>query len=102
VAEAEAIAAARGVRHLLVVEDDDLVGITSTGDLHKTSGTGMVSECMTAPVRTISANATISDAAELMQHCDVGCLPVVAGGLILGMVTRDAVLANRTSSGASF
>jgi CBS domain-containing protein len=93
--EAEAVALASGVQHLLVLEDDDLVGIATLETLHRARGGATVGDCMRAPVRTVSANASIDEAAEIMRRCEQSCLPVVAGGLILGLVTRERLIGAR-------
>ena len=85
---AEAVAVASGVDHLLVLDCDDLVGVASVLALHRAGTTATVSDCMQMPVPTISASASVDEAVELMRSCDVTCLPVVAGGLILGVLTR--------------
>ena len=87
--EAEAVAVASGVEHLLVLDCDDLVGVTSVGALHEAGLKATVSDCMSASVPTVSVSASVAEAAEIMHRCHLSCLPVVAGGLILGMVTRD-------------
>lgn len=44
------------------------------------------------PAVTIAADATITAAAELMEHAGVGCLAVVDAGSLVGIVTdRDLV-----------
>jgi CBS domain-containing protein len=52
-----------------------------------------VREAMTASPTTIAANAPVVEAARLMASQDVGSLPVVDDGTLVGMVTdRDLVL----------
>jgi CBS domain-containing protein len=52
-----------------------------------------VREAMTPSPTTIDANASAVDAARLMASQDVGSLPVLEGGNLVGMVTdRDLVL----------
>lgn len=86
--EAEAVATAQGVDHLLVLDCDDLVGVTSVGALHEAGTHATVGECMCSSVPTIRVSASIDEAAEIMRQSTSSCLPVVAGGLILGTVTR--------------
>ena len=86
--EAVAVAVASGVDHLLVLDCDDLVGVTSVGALHQAGTRATVGECMRPGVPTVSVSASIDEAAEIMRRSDSSCLPVVAGGLILGTVTR--------------
>lgn len=52
-----------------------------------------IRELMTTDVRTISPNATIKDAANIMNTVDVGSVPVVDNNKLVGIVTdRDIVL----------
>ncbi|MGC4115937.1 MAG: CBS domain-containing protein [Myxococcales bacterium] len=87
--EAEAVAMASGVDHLLVFDWEHLVGVASLSALRRAAEAATVSDCMVVPVTTISASASVEQAADLMRSTEATCLPVVAGGLILGVVTRD-------------
>ncbi len=89
--EAEAMALAKGVDHLLVFDWEHLVGVASLSALRQAGQAATVSDCMVVPVATISASASVEQAADLMRESELTCLPVVAGGLILGVVTRDQV-----------
>jgi CBS domain-containing protein len=52
-----------------------------------------VAEVMTRNVITVPIDATIVEAAELMKKHDIGFLPVVAGDILVGVVTdRDLVV----------
>lgn len=52
-----------------------------------------VSAVMSTPVITISPQGAIVEAAELMRRHDIGALPVVTGGRLVGILTdRDIVL----------
>jgi acetoin utilization protein AcuB len=102
----------RGVRHLLVLDGRDLVGIISDRDLkraldstkkkHKKmlnlGGTYfllepiLVSEIMTRNPVAISANATAQEAAALMLSKKFGALPVVKAGKLVGIVTETDLL----------
>jgi acetoin utilization protein AcuB len=84
--EAAALARRSGVEHLLVVDGEDLAGILCACDLRNAAPEEIVAECMTLPVLTIRADADLEDAATTLDDCDVGCLPVVVGGLVLGVV----------------
>jgi acetoin utilization protein AcuB len=85
----EAAALARRARadHLLVLDAGNLVGILcSVCDLEGVEPGEEVAERMSVPVLTIRPDATIEDAAVTLTECEVGCLPVACGGLILGTV----------------
>jgi CBS domain-containing protein len=52
-----------------------------------------VGEIMTRPVISVPVDATIAEAAELMKRYDIGFLPVIAGDILVGVVTdRDLVI----------
>ena len=85
--EAEKVAVAQGVEHLLVLDCDDLVGVTSVSALHRAGSRATASDCVSLPLRTVRAAASVEEAFEIMRESEVACLPVVAGGLILGLVT---------------
>jgi CBS domain-containing protein len=100
--------AERHLRHLPVVEDHDVVGVVSQRDLLKASmsstmGYGQkghraflhtvwVKEMMTYPVITVSPNTAISEAADLMLSKGIGCLPVMEGDALVGIVTKTDLL----------
>lgn len=52
-----------------------------------------VKEIMSSPVETISSDATITQAAEMMESFDVGVLPVEQKDEVVGMITdRDIAI----------
>ncbi|MDO8756406.1 MAG: CBS domain-containing protein, partial [Elusimicrobiota bacterium] len=52
-----------------------------------------ITEIMTADVDTVDLDATIEEAAQVMSDADVGCVPIMEGGKVRGIVTdRDIVL----------
>jgi CBS domain-containing protein len=52
-----------------------------------------VSEIMTRDVVAIPVDATLVEAAELMRNHNIGFLPVIASGILVGVVTdRDLVI----------
>jgi CBS domain-containing protein len=52
-----------------------------------------VDEVMTREVVAVPVDATLAEAAELMKNHDIGFLPVVAGGILVGVLTdRDIVI----------
>ncbi|MFT3915725.1 MAG: CBS domain-containing protein [Anaeromyxobacteraceae bacterium] len=92
VAEASRLAAREGAEHLLVVEADNLVGmVCCTCDLSDAPADEAVADRMTVPVFTVRPDASLEEAALTMRDCRVGCLPVAAGGLLLGVLTADDV-----------
>ena len=101
----------RKVRHLPVLDREGaLVGIVTdrdvrhrlfAPDVYRQIGEVPVStllrqapirEVMSAPVRRIGAGTDVADAAERMRRDKVGCLPVVDGPRLVGMLTEIDVL----------
>jgi CBS domain-containing protein len=58
-----------------------------------------VSEVMTPYVATISPEASVREAAQLMRELDTGSLPVCEGGRLLGMVTPKDLAVRATAEG---
>jgi len=83
----------------VVDEQDQLVGIISRRDLdlalHHGFGHAPVKAYMSRNLHTISPNAHLPMIENLMVKYDVGRLPVVEGGKLLGIVTRTDVLRQR-------
>lgn len=96
------------VRHFPVVEDEKVVGVVSQRDLYKASlGSVMkygekaqraflegiaIKEVMNVPVVTIAPHASVQDAARLMMEKKIGCLPVLEGPKLVGIVTETDML----------
>lgn len=100
--------AAKQLRHLPVLEQGDIVGLVTQRDLFKaamssTMGYGekaqktylqsvRVKEIMTYPVVTISPETPVATAADMIITKGIGCLPVVDGTTLVGMVTKTDLL----------
>lgn len=96
------------VRHMPVVQSGRLVGVVSERDLLRASLSVLsehrdaerraflhvveISRVMSTPPVVIGPEATIEAAALLMADRKIGCLPVVAGDELLGMLTETDVL----------
>ena len=74
-AEAVALARREHAEHVLVLEGGD--------------SRDPVSERMSLPVLTIRPDATLEDAALTLCECEVGCLAVACGGLVLGTLGEE-------------
>ena len=87
-------------RHLPVVRDREVVGVLSERDILGWLGDGkrldtptdLVRAAMVSPARVASPDDDLGEVAARMLSYRVGCLPVVIGGKLVGMVTRGDLL----------
>ena len=100
--------APRSVRHLPVLDHEDLVGIISDRDLKsvlpspvtKLAATATpahsdgltAGDIMTKRVITVEPMVSVEDAARLLVEKRIGALPVTDGGTLVGIVTETDVL----------
>jgi CBS domain-containing protein len=105
---AESIMNLGRIRHMPVVDDGKVVGIVSQQDLfrsallitlgfgRKTTSTLIktikIKEVMTSKVIAISPDASIKEAARQMIDKKIGCVPVVEGDRLVGIVTETDML----------
>jgi CBS domain-containing protein len=79
-----------------VVEGGTLVGMVTLEDVHRTSeidrDAKLVRDIMATNLITVPPTAMLSDAFRLMSKHNVGRIPVVADGRLLGIVTRTDIL----------
>ena len=96
------------IRHLLVVEGKRLVGIVTDRDLRQAAPSSKspltlserqefmdelkVLEVMSRKLITASSTTTIREAAKVMVSEKIGCLPVVDGNQLVGIVTQADLL----------
>lgn len=85
---AKEMAAVLGVRHLPVTEEGAVLGVVCVCDLRELPGEDPVIHGMVAPPVTVRPDASLERAGALMRSERVGCLPVVDGGRIVGIVSR--------------
>ncbi len=88
----------RRFRHLPVVADGRLVGIVSDRDLRPVLlspglAGATVAEIMSEEPTTIAPEAPVEDAASLIVVKKIGCLPVLDGERLVGIVTETDLLA---------
>ena len=103
---ADGIMSMGAVRHLPVVSGGRLVGVLSHRDILRAPGllspsldstrtvlkALRVEDVMSTPALTIGADASVQEAAKLLLKNRVGCLPVLDGGRIAGIVTTSDLL----------
>lgn len=96
------------VRHLPVVLDERVVGIVSQRDLFRAAISSAlkaapkvelewlskipICDVMAAPVYTAEADWTLPRAVNLMLEKRIGCLPVLEGGELVGLLSESDCL----------
>ncbi len=104
----------RRIRHLPVVEEGRVVGIVTDRDLRRvlpSPATSLeihevhylldklrLSEVMTKDVITTTAFTPIADAARTLLRNRIGALPVMVGGIMVGILSQTDVLEAFTSA----
>jgi CBS domain-containing protein len=95
----------QGFRRLPIISEDKVVGIITTMDIIRFFGSGKVFkylksgtiiqvlntpalEIATRDVATIEPNADAGQAAKIMQEKNIGALPVVKNGKLVGIITE--------------
>jgi len=86
----------RDIRHLVVADDNEVVGVLSERDLGGRAGADLrrgrrVRDLMTRRVVRADPSTTLGAAADLMRTRLIGSLPVVQGDRIVGIVTATDV-----------
>jgi acetoin utilization protein AcuB len=88
----------KSIRHLPVVEEGELVGLVTEGDLRQASLLSLVDKVSIDDVMiknpvTVSPDASIEEAARLVYRHKIGGLPVVVGRTLVGIITIVDILA---------
>lgn len=106
VSEAMNLIRSKKIKHIPVVRDDKLKGIISDRDIRDYAPSGAttldvyelhyllaktrVKEIMKQGVVTTASDTPIEEAAMLLHERNIGCLPVVEGGRLVGIISdRD-------------
>jgi len=87
----------KGIHHLVVGDRKGSVGLVSHRDMGGRQGAVLrrnrsVAELMSPSLVTVAPTATARQAANLMRGRSIGCLVVVDGGKVVGIVTVSDVL----------
>ena len=94
VLDAIRLMAEKGIGSLVVMEDQELLGIMSERDYARkviikgrSSESTAVSEIMTANVFTTSSSETVNDCMSVMTEKKIRHLPVVEDDIVIGMIS---------------
>lgn len=105
--DADLVIRRTGVRHLPVVRDGHLVGILTERDVRRYAPSILdstpdqyneifentsIARVMTKNVKSIGPDAPLADAANLLYSERLGCLPVLDGEKVVGILTRTDLL----------
>jgi len=96
------------IRHLPVLDAGGVVGVVSQRDLFRSAlGAALafgirrpqelmrsleIRDVMSTPAVTVEPGALVQEAARTMAEKKIGCLPVVKGGRLVGILTESDVL----------
>ena len=96
------------IRHLPVLDAGSVVGVVSQRDLFRAAlGAALafgirrpqelmrsleIRDVMSTPPVTVEPGALVQEAARTMAEKKIGCLPVVTGGRLVGILTENDVL----------
>jgi acetoin utilization protein AcuB len=92
IADARTLMRQAHVRHLVVVANQKVIGVLSDRDVPRNGGDGTVAEVMTKAVVTADPEETVRGVANRMRGRTIGCLPVVSGKKLVGIVTASDLL----------
>ena len=103
-------------RHVVVIDEGQIVGVLSRRDIfhgalawslgqgkkahEQLLATTPVKEVMASHVVTVDPDAPLAEAAALLRERQIGCLPVVAGDALAGILTEGDFLALLARRGA--
>ena len=96
------------IRHMPVLQDDELIGVVSQRDLLATSlskalafdggqrrnflRSVQVEEAMSRRPITVRPDVTLLEASRILLAHRIGCLPVVEGDQVVGLITETDLL----------
>jgi CBS domain-containing protein len=99
-AAARKIAALRGIAVLLVERGEQIVGTVDENALAAAADETPIGMAMTPLGRWLRPAMSVAEAREMFMSARATVLPVIAGGFVLGAVTREDLEATRTPAAA--
>ena len=82
----------QGIRHVLVMDGEELVGIVSDRDVRGLSAASTVVHAMSEIPFTVEPATGLTEAAHAMLDRKIGALPVLDGARPVGILTRADAL----------
>lgn len=93
IAQARARFREAGVHQLVVTGGRGrVVGVLGVADVHRAPDAGRVEDFMSRRLFIVSPDSSLGEAAALMRVHAIGCLPVVDGRRLVGIVTVSDML----------
>jgi len=80
------------IHHLVVMERADVLGVVSSRDLKGVPAETPIADVMSSEAITADASTTVRRAANLLRGHIIGCLPIVDGRKLVGIVTISDLL----------
>jgi len=80
---------------IVVVEREVPIGILCAADVEGVEDGTPVKQVMRTPVHTIGAACTVVEATGMMDQLGVDVMPVLAGDVLVGLVTRSELQLGR-------
>lgn len=92
VADAKAVMKREGVHHLVVGRGSAFRGVVSARDLASADATTAVALLLARKPVTGTPRTTVREAANLLRGHNIGCLPVIDRGRVIGIITISDLL----------
>lgn len=105
-AEARTLMQENKIHHLPVIDSSDIVGLVTTTNVLAATDSFLrddrnrihaneiiVGDVMTTDVATVDVNASLRQAALFLERHQIGCLPVVDDGGLVGIITETDFVA---------
>jgi Mg/Co/Ni transporter MgtE len=89
VGSARRVMQAKGVRHALVEQGGRLVGSVEMAALLRAPEQQVLAQRMIPSMASVPADASVEEALARLTSQGTDCLPVVAGVMLVGVVTRE-------------
>ncbi|MCK8827991.1 CBS domain-containing protein [Natroniella acetigena] len=91
--EAQRLMSVNSIGRLVVVEDKEVIGIITDGDLvQQTDLNVLIRELMTQEVISVTENNSVQEVAQILSDNGIGGVPVVKEDKLVGIVTAEDIV----------